>query len=75
MKKLDNKLFSKFELGKSELQGVVGGSYTSASNDSNAGGGRYDVCTETCVDGESVTDTHMCAPGSTIDKPVLTVAP
>lgn len=75
MKKLENKLFCKFELGKTELEGIVGGNYTSESNDSNAGGGRYDVCYETCVDGEGVTDTVMCAPGSTVDKPVPTIAP
>jgi hypothetical protein len=76
MKKLDNKLFFKFELGKPELNSIVGGAYTSAESDTNAGGGTSDVCQSTCIDGEEVTDTHNTSFNwDTRDKPVLTLAP
>lgn len=76
MKKLENKLFNKFELGESDLQGIVGGSYTSFESDTNAGGGTYDHCYSTCMDGEEVTDTTNTSYNwETRDKPVLTIAP
>lgn len=76
MKKLENKLFTKFELGKTELQEILGGAYTSSTSDTNAGGGTYDVCQSTCVDGEEVTDSHNTSHNwDTRDKPVLTMAP
>lgn len=76
MKKLNSNLFQKFQLEVSDLRSIVGGAYTSVSSDTSAAGGRYDVCNETCVNGEEVTDTTITSPsGDTRDKPVLTMAP
>jgi hypothetical protein len=75
MKKLENKLFSKFELEKSELNSIVGGNYTSADSDTNSPGGRYDIAVESCIDGESDVSVYLCGLGDTRDKPVLTQAP
>jgi hypothetical protein len=76
MKKLNSNLFQKFKLKASDLRSIVGGAYTSASSDTSAAGGRYDICFETCVDGEGVTDSEITSPsGDTRDKPVLTLAP
>lgn len=76
MKKLENKLFSKFELEKSKLNSIVGGNYTSADTDTNASSGRYDIAVESCLDGEeSDVSIHLCRLGDTRDKPALTEAP
>jgi hypothetical protein len=70
MKKLNSKLFGNYKLNKSQLNSIVGGSYTAVGSDSTMTGGNFDISYNTLdSSGEHVEVDHTGTGTSTRDKP------
>ena len=75
MKKINSKLFNKFELNKDERSAIVGGFYTSSGSDTNSEGGGHDISYDTLDSSGQSTGTDVFGTGSgTRDKPEITQA-